>query len=58
MKETLKQELREKGFLEHEIDRVELIRNSNQKKKIINKMKNATFDIEIIRRDLKREGII
>ena len=58
MKETLKQELREKGFLEHEIDRVELIRNSNQKKEIINKMKNATFDIEIIRRDLKREGII
>lgn len=58
MKYTLKQELRKKGFLEHEIEKVELIRNPLKKDKVIEKMIKSSFDIEIVRRDLKREGII
>ena len=58
MNHTLKQELRQKGLLEHEIERIDLIRNPLKKEKVIKKLKESSFDIEVVRRDLRREGII
>lgn len=58
MNHTLKQELRQKGLLEHEIERIDLIRNPLKKEKVIEKLKKSSFDIEVVRRDLRREGII
>ncbi len=58
MNHTLKQELRKKGLLEHEIERIDLIRNPLKKEKVIKKLKESSFDIEVVRRDLRREGII
>ena len=58
MNHTLKQELRKKGLLEHEIERIDLIRNPLKKEKVIEKLKKSSFDIEVVRRDLRREGII
>ena len=58
MNHMLKQELRQKGLLEHEIERIDLIRNPLKKEKVIEKLKKSSFDIEVVRRDLRREGII
>ena len=58
MNHTLKQELLKKGFLEHEIQKVELIRNPLKKEEVLKTMKDSDYNIELVRRDLKREGII
>ena len=56
--ETQKQELRRKGYKEYEIQRLEVYGNEKQRQEIVEKIINASFDEELIRRDLRRKNII
>ena len=56
--ETQKQELRRKGYQEYEIQRLEVYGNEMQRQEIVEKIINASFDEELIRRDLRRKNII
>lgn len=56
--ETQKQELRRKGYQEYEIQRLEVYGNEKQREEIVEKIINASFDEELVRRDLKRKNII
>ena len=56
--ETQKQELRRKGYQEYEIQRLEVYGNEKQRQEIVEKIINASFDEELIRRDLRRKNII
>lgn len=56
--ETQKQELRRKGYQEYEIQRIEVYGNEEQREEIVEKIINASFDEELVRRDLKRKNII
>ena len=56
--ETQKQELRRKGYQEYEIQRLEVYGNEKQRQEIVEKIINASFDEELIRKDLRRKNII
>ena len=56
--ETQRQELRRKGYQEYEIQRLEVYGNEKQRQEIVEKIINASFDEELIRRDLRRKNII
>ena len=56
--ETQKQELRRKGYQEYEIQRLEVYGNEKQRQEIVEKIIIASFDEELIRRDLRRKNII
>ena len=56
--ETQKQELRRNGYQEYEIQRLEVYGNEKQRQEIVEKIINASFDEELIRRDLRRKNII
>lgn len=56
--ETQKQGLMRKGYTVAEIQKLETSRNKEQLQKIVKEIQEALFDDGVLRRNLKRKGIL